>query len=252
MKNFQCSWGSRNISLLGLKGRKRKSPELNFWARHPPFLYILLNSKQGKKNQLCSWAYAFDFFSSWSLWIINKLISLYSSIFGDLKCSLKCTEQEECFSSNQLPSSLEMLALRYLWVFEINLLFSWEFLMAWRSGLLILPNALFKFGPFLSDDFLLLLCWRIKSTPLSLHYTPVPLSPSGNKCLVGLTSKWGVGWSGKYPEWHLGEIWWGFSKPGYYSLISRKRSTDVRGSLGCLEAFHNPCLTWRFLIFNRF
>lgn len=49
----------------------------------------------------------------------------------------------EHFSSNQLLSPLEMLALRYVGVFEICVLFHWEFLVAWRCSLLILPNALF-------------------------------------------------------------------------------------------------------------
>lgn len=49
--------------------------------------YMLLHSKQEeiKSNRFHSRAYSFDFFFSSSQWIINKLISLYSSIFGDLK-----------------------------------------------------------------------------------------------------------------------------------------------------------------------
>lgn len=65
------------------------------------------------------------------------------------------THQEgKCFSSNQLLSSVEMLALRYLGVFEIHLLFSWEFLRVWRYSLLILPNVLFMFKPYQQYDFL--------------------------------------------------------------------------------------------------
>lgn len=55
-------------------------------------------------------------------------------------------EIELQFQSAQ--SSPEMLALRYLWVFDINLWSVWEFLIISRTSLLIPLNALFKLGHF--------------------------------------------------------------------------------------------------------
>lgn len=89
------------------------------------------------------------FFFHWSLWIINKLISLYSSVFRDLKCSLRCIGKRRGFHSNQLQCPLEMLVLKHLWVFDINLLFNWGFLIMSRSSTPLIPlNARFKLGHF--------------------------------------------------------------------------------------------------------
>ena len=66
--------------------------------------------------------------------------------------------------------------------------------MAWRSGLLILPNALFKFGVFQSAAFLLLLCQGTKSMPLPPHHTPCFfVTKRKQKRLLGSTKKWGAG-----------------------------------------------------------
>lgn len=111
------------------------------------FLHLALlqigKTKSSLFLSICFWR----FFSSWNQWIINKLISLYSSIFGDLKCSLKCIEKRDASAPISSWLFLEILALRYLEVFEIHLLFSWEFLMTSRCSQLILPNALFMFRP---------------------------------------------------------------------------------------------------------
>lgn len=121
--------------------------------------------------------------------------------------------------------------------------------MAWRSSLLILPNALFKFGAYLSDDFLLLLCWRTESIP-SPFTTPLFLCLQvETKVLVGL-NKWlgGVGWSRKYPK----------VAPKWDFVVFQSQINSVwalgsgvqvsEGSLCCLGVFHHSCLTWRFLI----
>lgn len=70
------------------RGKKTK---FNFWAWHYNFStsHSILNKKN--KISFVPEHMLLTFFFPWRLWIINKLISLYSSIFGDLKCSLKCT-----------------------------------------------------------------------------------------------------------------------------------------------------------------
>lgn len=73
----------RNISLKTWRQEKKKT-KFNFWAWHFVFSAhsSILNRKI--KSALFLRMSFWRFFLPWSLWIINKLISLYSSIFGDL------------------------------------------------------------------------------------------------------------------------------------------------------------------------